>query len=173
MVCDRRSMRLCLTLLASALYERSLPALRDSWGLRMERGELWWAQFGDKRPVVLLSGGTGPEFRAVQIVVPATPAQKQGFALMTGAQAVHADERHRFIESAGPEVAAIGIEVLFGAQDGLAEDGVVRVALPGAGKIFCTWVLSLDGEHLIERIGVLSPAKQHELDVALLLSGAA
>jgi hypothetical protein len=83
-----------------------------------------------------------------------------------------ADERRRIVEAAGPDARAIGIEVFFGAQEGLAEDGVVRVGLPLDGKIFCTWMLSLGGEYLIERIGVLSPAKQHELDVAMELSGA-
>ncbi len=138
----------------------------------MERGELWWAHVDDKRPVVLLAGGAGPEFRAVQIVAPAKPAEKQGFVLMTGEQAVDADQRRRIVEAAGPDTRAIGIEVFFGVQEGLAEEGVVRVALPMAGKIFCTWMLSLRGEYLIERIGVLSPAKQRELDVAMELSGA-
>ncbi len=48
----------------------------------------------------------------------------------------------------------------------------MRVALPKDGKIFCTWMFSLGGEYLIERIGVLSPAKQRELDVAMEVSGA-
>jgi mRNA interferase MazF len=148
----------------------SRPSAR--YGRRMERGELWWAQFDDKRPVVLLSGGAEPEFRAVHIVAPATPAEKQGFVLMSGEQAVDADERCRIVEAAGPDARAIGIEVFFGTQEGLAEDGVVRVALPMDGKIFCTWMLSLGGEYLIERIGVVSPAKQRELDVAMELSGA-
>lgn len=138
----------------------------------MERGELWWAQFDHKQPVVLLSRGAGPELLAVQIVAPATPAEKEGFLLMSGAQAVDAEQRRRIIEAAGPNVRAIGIEVFFGAQEGLAEDGVVRVALPMEGKTFCTWMLSLGAEYLIERIGVLSPAKQRELDVAMWLSGA-
>jgi mRNA interferase MazF len=138
----------------------------------MERGELWWAQFDDKRPIVLLSGGAGPEFRAVQIVAPATPAEKQGFVLMSGEQAVDADERRRIVDAAGPHARAIGIEVFFGAREGLAEEGVVRVVLPMDGKIFCTWMLSLGGESLIERIGVLSSAKQRELDIAMELSGA-
>lgn len=138
----------------------------------MERGELWWVHFDDERPVVLLSGGAGPEFRAVQIVAPATPVEKQGFVLMSGEQAVDADERRRIVEAAGLDARAIGIEVFFGAREGLAEEGVVRVALPMDGKIFCTWTLSLGGEYLIERIGVLSPAKQRELDVAMKLSGA-
>ncbi|MEU8265097.1 hypothetical protein AB0C02_31370 [Micromonospora sp. NPDC048999] len=137
----------------------------------MERGELWWAQLDDKRPVVLLSDGAGLEFRAAQIVAPATPAEKQGFVLMSGEQAVDADERRSIVDAAGPDARAIGIEVFLGAQEGLAEEGVVRVALPTDGKIFCSWTLSLTGECLIERIGVLSPAKQHELDVAMELSG--
>jgi mRNA interferase MazF len=138
----------------------------------MERGELWWAQLDDKRPVVLLSSGAGVEFRAVQIVAPATPVEKRGFLLMSGEQAVDAGERRRVIEAAGPDARAIGIEVVFGAQEGLAEDAVVRVALPMDGKIFCTWMVSLGEEYLIERIGVLSPAKRRELDVAMELSGA-
>lgn len=137
----------------------------------MERGEVWWAQTDEKRPVVLLSGGAGPEFLAMQIVEPATPAQKLGFVLMSGEQAVDVDERCRILEEAGPDPLAVGIEVFFGAEEGLAESGVVRVALPKAGKIFCTWRTTVGEESLLKRIGTLSPAKQHELDVALALAG--
>lgn len=137
----------------------------------MERGEVWWAQIDEKRPVVLLSGGAGPEFLAMQIVEPATPAQKLGFVLMSGEQAVDADERRRILEEAGPDPLAVGIEVFFGAVEGLAESGVVRVALPKAGKIFCTWGTTVSEESLLKRIGTLSPAKQHELDIALALAG--
>ena len=42
----------------------------------MEPGEIWWAQFDEKRLVVLLSGDAGSEFLAMQIVEPATSAQK-------------------------------------------------------------------------------------------------
>lgn len=136
----------------------------------MERGEVWWAQIDEKRPVVLLSGGVGPECLAMQIVEPATPAQKLGFVLMSGEQAVDVDERRRILEEAGPDPIAVGIEVSFGAEEGLAESGVVRVALPKAGKIFCTWGTTVGEESLIKRIGTLSPAKQHELDVALALA---
>ncbi|MFF5233237.1 hypothetical protein [Dactylosporangium sp. NPDC000521] len=137
----------------------------------MERGELWWAQIDEKRPVVLLSGGTGPEFLAMQIVEPATPSQKLGFVLMSGEQAVDVDERRRIVEEAGPGARAIGIEVFFGAEEGLGENGVVRVALPEDGRIFCTWETTASVEFLLEKIGVLSPAKQHELDIALSLAG--
>ena len=136
----------------------------------MERGEVWWAQIDGKRPAVLLQGGAGPDFPAMQIVEPATPEQKLGFVLMSGEQAVDVDERRRIIESAGPDPRAIGIEVFFGAEEGLAESGVVRVALPKAGKIFCTWDTTVGEESLLKRIGTLSPAKQHELDVALALA---
>ncbi|MET8152991.1 hypothetical protein [Actinoplanes sp. NPDC005259] len=138
----------------------------------MERGEVWLARFDGGRPVVLLSGGAGPEFRAVQVVAPATPAEKRGFVLMSGAEAADAGERRRIVDAAGSHARAVGIEVFLGPHEGLADEGVVRVALPTAGKIFCTWLLTLDGEHLVERIGVLSPAKQHELDVAMQLSSA-
>jgi mRNA interferase MazF len=47
----------------------------------------------------------------------------------------------------------------------------VRVALPRDGTIFCTWAATVDPDHLIERIGALSPQKLHELDVALQLAG--
>lgn len=127
----------------------------------------------DKRPVVLLSDGADQEFCAVQIVPPATATEKPGFVLMSGEQAADANERCRIIETAGPNVRAIGIEVFLGTPEGLVVDGVVRVVLPRSGKIFCTWTLSLLRNDLIERIGVLSAAKQRELDVALELSGGA
>lgn len=137
----------------------------------MERGEVWWAQIDEKRPVVLLSGGAGPDFRAMQIVEPATPAQKLGFVVMSGEQAVDVDERRRILEEAGADPRAIGIEVFFGVEEGLAESGVVRVALPKDGKIFCTWGTTVSEETLLTRAGILSPAKQHQLDVALALAG--
>jgi mRNA interferase MazF len=136
----------------------------------VERGEVWWVELDEQRPVVLLSGGPGPEFRAVQIVAPATSAEKRGFVVMTGAQAADAEQRRQIIEAAGPDTAAIGVEVLLGAPEGLARDGVVRLALPRSGKIFCTWMLTLAEHDLVGRAGALSPAKLHELDVALELA---
>ncbi|MGW7756091.1 type II toxin-antitoxin system PemK/MazF family toxin [Streptomyces violaceusniger] len=106
----------------------------------------------------------------MQIVEPVTPAQKLGFVWMSGEQAADADERRRMVEEFGPEV-LIGIEVFFGAEEGLAESGVVRVVLPRAGKVFCTWRTTVSEESLTKRIGALSPAKQRELDIALALAG--
>lgn len=107
----------------------------------------------------------------MQIVAPATTAEKHGFLIMSCDQAVDADNRRRIVAEAGP-VQAVGIEVWFGNSEGLAEEGVVRVALPQNGTIFCTWAMSLSEEFLIERIGVCSPEKLNELDAAIELAGA-
>lgn len=136
----------------------------------MQRGELWWAQIDEKRPVVLLSCDAGPEVHVLQIVAPATSAERRGFLIMSGDQAVDADVRRRLVAEAGA-VQAVGIEVWFGRSEGLAESGVVRVALPQDGTIFCTWTMSLTEDSLIERIGACSPDKLHELDVAVGLAG--
>jgi mRNA interferase MazF len=135
------------------------------------RGELWWAQLDEKRPVVVLSDDAHPDVHVMQIVAPATAAEKRGFLIMSGDQAVDADTRRRVVAEAGP-VQAVGIEVWFGSSEGLAEEGVVRVALPQKGTTFCTWAMSLSEELLIERIGVCSPEKLRELDAAIELAGA-
>ena len=128
----------------------------------MERGEVWTARLDEVRPVVLLTG-PDPEFRVVQVVAPATPDEKRGFVVMSGEQATDAAERRRILAAAGPGVRASGIEVA-------VTGGVVRLALPQAGTIFCTWETRIAGEHLLERVGVLSPAKLRELDAALALA---
>ena len=137
----------------------------------MDRGELWWAQLDERRPVVVLSADRRPEVHVVQIVAPATSAEKHGYLLMSGAQALDADTRRRIIREAGP-VGAVGIEVWLGSPEGLTQEGVVRVALPQPGRIFCTWATSLDEALLIEPIGVCSPEKLRELDAALQLAEA-
>jgi mRNA interferase MazF len=47
---------------------------------------------------------------------------------------------------------------------------VVRVAFPRDEHIFCTWETVLAPEDLIERIAVLSPATQRELDIVMHLA---
>jgi mRNA interferase MazF len=137
----------------------------------VQRGELWWAQIDEKRPVVLLSCDARPEVQVMQIVAPATSAERRGFLIMSGDQAVDADVRRRNVAEVRP-VQAVLIEVRFGGSEGLAEEGVVRVALPQDGTIFCTWGTSLSEDFLTERIGACSPEKLHELDVAMELAGA-
>jgi len=122
-------------------------------------GEVWWARLDERVPVVLLPDGT-----AVRVVAPATPAQRQGFLLLSGAEAADDRVRSRLLASADPPVRAAGAEVE------ILELGVVRVAFPQAGRIFCTWETGLDEEDLIERIGVLPAAKQRELEIVMRLA---
>jgi mRNA interferase MazF len=125
----------------------------------MRSGEVWWARLDGRTPVVVL-----PDGKAVQIVEAATEEQKVGFLLLSGAEAADDDTRARLIAAAGPSVAATGAEV---AVEGL---GVVRVAFPRAGTIFCTWETALTDDDLIERITVLSPGKQRELEIVMRLA---
>ena len=116
--------------------------------------------------MALLSCDARPEVQVMQIVAPATSKERRGFLIMSGDQPVDADARRRAVAEARP-VQGVGIEVWFGRSEGLAEDGVVRVALPQDGKIFCTWGTSIDEEFLIKRIGACSEEKLRELDVAV------
>jgi mRNA interferase MazF len=124
-------------------------------------GEIWWARLDGRTPVVLLGGGA-----AIRIVAPATAGQKRGFVVLSGAEAADDHTRQRLLAAADPSVGAVGAEV---AIDGL---GVVRVAFPRAGQIFCTWETALAADDLIERIGALPPETQRQLDVVMRLARA-
>jgi mRNA interferase MazF len=102
------------------------------------RGEVWWVQFDQRRPVVLLSDEEPSGFLAMQVVAPA---------------------------DAG--VSGLGIEVTVGTREGLPFEGVLRVVFPRPGLIPCTWVTTLGRDDLIERAGTLSPEKLSEIDDAL------
>jgi mRNA interferase MazF len=114
----------------------------------MARGEIWWVELDGRRPVVLLSPEEdvepedGAELRAMQIVEPA-----------------------------GVDLGGVGAEVTLGADEGLAEAGVVRAAFPLAGFIPCTWLVTVTRADLIERAGMLSPEKLGELTDVLRRSG--
>jgi len=107
----------------------------------MRRGEVWWVQFDEPRPVVLLSGDEASGFEVMQIVAPS-----------------------------GVDLTGMGIEVPVGAIEGLPFEGVVRLVFPHPGFFFCTWLTTLAAESLIERAGVLPPATLGEIDEALRLS---
>ena len=62
-------------------------------------------------------------------------------------------------------------QVAVGTDEGLPRDGVVRVALPREGRIFCTWLVTLTRESLVERAGALSRRKLDQLANALRLAG--
>jgi mRNA interferase MazF len=137
----------------------------------MERGEVWWALIDERRPIVLLSGAEGSEVRAMQIVPPATAQERRGFVLLSGAEAADPAVRQQLVASAGEAIGGVGVEVEIGAREGLPHEGVVRVALPRDGHIFCTWLVTLTPEYLIERAGILSAANLRQLENALRLAG--
>jgi len=134
--------------------------------LRAERGQVWWADVDGRCPVVLLGGDEPAGIRAMQIVAPATAEERRGFLLLSGEDALAGPAP---LASGG--VRGVGVEVEFGAAEGLPDAGVVRLALPVREQVFCTWLVTLTADALIERAGVLSPAKLAEFDHALRLAG--
>jgi mRNA interferase MazF len=114
----------------------------------MRRGEVWWADVGfavgdelwdtQRRPVVLLSQDEVSEFRVMLVVAPAQT-----------------------------DIRGIAIEVGVGAQEGLSQEGVLRVALPRPGRILCDWLGTVTRSELIECAGTLSSAKLRQLEDAL------
>ena len=107
----------------------------------MRRGEVWWAEFDERRPVVLLSAEDPSGFRAMQVVAPADT-----------------------------DISGLGTEVAVGAREGLPFDGVLRFAFPRPGFTPCTWLTTLNREDLTERAGAVSAAKLSEIDDALRAS---
>ena len=108
----------------------------------MRRGEVWWVEFDERRPVVLLSEEGPSGFRAMQVVAPA---------------------------AAG--ISGLGVEVAVGVLEGLPFEGVLRLVFPRAGFTPCTWLTTLSRDDLIERAGALSPAKLSEIGDALRAAG--
>ena len=107
----------------------------------MRRGEVWWAEFDERRPVVLLSGEDPSGFQAMQVVAPADT-----------------------------DISGLGIEVAVGVQEGLPFDGVLRFAFPRPGLTPCTWLTTLSREDLTEQAGAVPAAKLSEIDDALRAS---
>jgi mRNA interferase MazF len=136
--------------------------------LRIERGEVWWASVAERCPVVLLSEDETHEFRAVEIVAPATAAQKRGYVVLSGQEALDARLVQRAITAT--DIGGVGVEVEIGIPEGLPHKGVVRVALPRDDRIFCTWLVNLTRDSLIERVGTLSATKLGQLANALRLA---
>ena len=108
----------------------------------MQRGEVWWVEFDERRPVVLLSEDEPSGLAAMQVVAPA-----------------------------GADISGLGVEVAVGALDGLPLEGVLRFVFPRPGFTPCTWLTTVSRDDLIERAGALSPAKLSEIDDALRAAG--
>ncbi|WP_240522151.1 type II toxin-antitoxin system PemK/MazF family toxin [Amycolatopsis vastitatis] len=128
--------------LEQAATEGAMQARRPVSGGHMRRGEVWWADFDERRAVVLLSGEEAAGFLAMQVVAPA-----------------------------GTDLSGVAVEVTVGAPEGLPLEGVLRVALPRPGLIPCTWLVTLTREDLIGQAGVLPSAKLGEIEDALRLGG--
>jgi mRNA interferase MazF len=103
----------------------------------VQRGEVWWVEFDERRPVVLLSGDEASGFQAVQVVAPADVS-----------------------------ISDLGVEVAVGATEGLPIEGVLRFAFPRPGYTPCTWQTTLSPDDLIEQAGVLPAEKLNEIEDA-------
>jgi mRNA interferase MazF len=106
----------------------------------MQRGDVWWVEFDERRPVVLLSGDETAGFEAVQVVA-----------------------------AADVSIEGLGVEVAVGDAEGLPLDGVLRFAFPRPGYTPCTWLTTLSGDDLIERAGTLPETKVAEIEDAIRL----
>ena len=106
----------------------------------MERGEVWWAQVDERCPVVLLAQDGPDRIRAMVVVAPATTSI-DGYAK----------------------------EVRIGHHEGLPIAGVLRVALPRPGKINCNWIVTLSLSALLDKVGIVSREKLHQIDEMLRL----
>jgi mRNA interferase MazF len=107
----------------------------------MRRGDIWWAEFDEQRPVVLLSGEGPSGFRAMQVVAPADT-----------------------------DISGLGIEVSVGVREGLPFDGVLRFGFSWPGFTPCTWLTTVSRQDLIKQAGAVSAAKLSEIDDALRAS---
>lgn len=119
-------------------------ACRPVSGGHVQRGEVWWVGFDERRLFVLLSGDDASGIRAMQVVAPA-----------------------------GVDMSGLGVEVRVGAMEGLPFEGVLRFAFPRPGFTPCTWLTTVSRDDLIERAGVLPSAKLSEIEDALRLGGQA
>jgi mRNA interferase MazF len=108
----------------------------------MQRGEVWWVDVDERRPVLLLSDEEPSGFRAIQVVAPAPT-----------------------------DITGVASEVAVGNVEGLPLEGVVRVALPRPDLVPCTWQLTLSRPDLLKRAGALPLAKLEEITDLLHLTG--
>ena len=106
----------------------------------MRRGEIWWVEFDERRPVVLLSEashpGSGRCRSSLQRIRTLRPGNRGG--------------------SRRP--------------GGLPFEGVLRFAFPWPGFTPCTWLTTLSRDDLIERADTVSTAKLSQIDDALRAS---
>ena len=108
----------------------------------MQRGEVWWAEFDERRPVVLLSGEDPSGFRAITVVTPADT-----------------------------DISGLGIEATVGAgrRTALRRRAAVRVPR-GRDLPRVPGLTTVSREDLTEQAGTVAAAKLREIDDALRAS---
>ncbi len=100
----------------------------------MHRGEVWWVEFDERRPVLLLGDEEPSGFRAIHVVA-----------------------------AARTDITGVALEVAIGNVEGLPFEGVVRVALPRPGLVPCTWLTALSRSDLLEPAGAIPLTKLDEV----------
>src|SRR5258708_12699952 len=123
---------------STARRARAASACHPVSGGLVQRGEVWWVQFDERRLVVLLSGDDTSGIRVMQVVAPA-----------------------------GVDLSGLGIEVMVGASEGLPFEGVLRLAFPRPGFTPCTWLTTVSRDHLIDPAPSLSPGNLTPIDQPL------
>jgi mRNA interferase MazF len=108
----------------------------------MHRGEVWWVDFDQRRPVLLLSDEEPSGFQAIQVVA-----------------------------AAPTDITGVALEVAIGNVERLPFNGVVRVALPRPGLVPCTWLTRLSRSDLLEPAGAIPLTKLDEITELLRLAG--
>ena len=71
------------------------------------------------------------------------------------------------LEPANEDISGVAVEVGLG-----LDDYVVRVALPRANQINCTWVVTSSQRDLVEKMGTLSSDKLNEVESLILMGDA-
>jgi mRNA interferase MazF len=90
----------------------------------VRRGEVWWAEFDEQHPVVLLSEGSSGCGRHHE----------------SGVRAV------QIVAASGLDISGLGLKVTVGTRDNLPFEGVVRVAFPRPGFVPCTWATTVGAD---------------------------
>jgi mRNA interferase MazF len=107
----------------------------------MRRGEVWWVEFDEPRPVVLLSGDERSGFETMQIV-----------------------------SRSATDITGLGMEVPVGPIEGVPYEGVIRLGFGHPDFMFCTWLTTVPAASLLSQAGTLPSAKIDEIDKALRFS---
>jgi mRNA interferase MazF len=118
----------------------------NDWRFRVDellrRGNIWLAFADERWPVLLISSENRGRIDAMRIVPPATQ-----------------------------DLGEIAVEVPLGSDEGLQNEGVLRVVQARPDIINCNWLLTVTREDLIDWVGAVSSGKLSEVEKALRFGG--